>query len=308
MAVKSNEILGVRGLTVDFDSRNSHHRVLEDIHLSLRAGETLGLIGEGGSGKSLIAWSILGLPPRKSRVASGGVFFQERNILAGSEPEVERLRGRELALIVQNARAHLNPLLRVGDQIINVYMAHHRVSRDQARAKALETLRAVSIPDPVQRMRAYPHELSGGMAQRILIAMATISEPSILIADEPTMGLDVTIQVQILDLLKAQTQRLNASMLLITRDLGIAANYCNRIAVLYGGRIIETSDVFAFFDAPDHPYSEALLRAADLDLAGGDVADPSLHSERVYSRPAHPDGARASRRLCDGPSEADVAG
>ncbi|HKQ01478.1 MAG TPA: ABC transporter ATP-binding protein [Actinomycetes bacterium] len=285
-------ILEIQDLSVEFQARGRRARALDGVTLQLRPGETLGLIGESGSGKSIVAWSVLGLLPSPGQIVAGRVVLEGRDLLSRREEELRTIRGRDLALIVQNARAHLNPLLRVGDQVAEVYRGHHDVSLKDARRRALEMLTKVAIPDPEERLRAYPHELSGGMAQRVLIAMATINEPKVLVADEPTMGLDVTIQTQILDLLRQQVEELGASALLITRDLGIAANYCDRIAVLYAGRIVEVGPVERVFDEPRHPYTIRLLHSSRF---GTGEALPAAAQRRSVPPPAR-DGCAYSTR------------
>jgi oligopeptide/dipeptide ABC transporter ATP-binding protein len=277
-------ILEIEDLSVEYPVRGGRVRTLDHIDLQLRPGETLGLIGESGSGKSIVAWSVLGLVPPPGRIVGGRVLLRGEDLLMRTDDELRRIRGRDVALIVQNARAHLNPLIRVGDQIAQVYRGHHDVSLKVARERALELLAKVAIPDPDERMRAYPHELSGGMAQRVLIAMATVNQPDVLIADEPTMGLDVTIQAQILDLLRQQVGELRASSLLITRDMGIAAHFCDRIAVLYAGKVIEVAPVDLLFDRPKHPYTIALLDAAK--FGGTPTAAETNGATRSSTAPA----------------------
>lgn len=267
-------VLSIKNLVVTFHTSHGDVPAVRGLNLNLRLGETLGLLGESGSGKSTVAWSILGLVPHPGRIGSGQVHLGERDLLAGQD-ELRKVRGSEIGFIVPNARAHLNPLLPVGKQIAAVYRAHNEVSGDEAHERAIDMLKRVAIPDAEARAKAYPHEMSGGMAQRVIIAMATVNSPRVLIADEPTMGLDVTIQSQILELLAEQVQELGASMLLITRDLGIAARYCDRLAVLRGGQLIEEAPARDFFASPQHPYSAALLSAAVLDV-GDSTEAPAL--------------------------------
>jgi len=243
-------------------------QAVDGVSLELAAGETLGLLGETGSGKSTIAWSVLGLVPPPGRIEGGAIRLLGRDLLSVQEEELRRIRGKQLGLIVQNARAHLNPLVPIGVQIANAYSSHTEASPRDAFQVAVDTLERVAIPDPERRARAFPHELSGGMAQRVMIAMAIVNSPRVLIADEPTMGLDVTIQAQILDLLADQVDSLGASTLLITRDLGIVANYCTRVAVLYAGQVVEMAPVNEFFRHPRHPYSIGLLDSATLQYVG----------------------------------------
>jgi ABC-type dipeptide/oligopeptide/nickel transport system ATPase component len=262
--------LAIHDVVVDFHTRRGVVRAIDGVSLALLPGETVGLLGETGSGKSVIAWSALGLVPPPGRIERGEVYINGANILAMPEEESRRLRGKDVALIVQNARAHLNPLQTIGAQIANVYTSHTDATKSEAWSVAVDVLKRVAIPDPEQRAKAYPHELSGGMAQRAMIAMATVNSPQILIADEPTMGLDVTIQAQVLDLLADHVRTLRASTLLITRDLGIVAKYCQRVAVLRAGQLVEMAAVSDFFEAPQHAYSIALLSAAKLQHVGGE--------------------------------------
>jgi peptide/nickel transport system ATP-binding protein len=234
---------------------------------ALERGEILGLVGETGSGKSVVVWSVVGLVPPPGQIVKGEVYFQGTNYLSKREEELRGIRGKEIGLIVQNARSHLNSLVRVGDQIAYAYQAHADISHKEALAKAVEMLYKVAMPDPERRARAYPHELSGGMAQRVMIAIALIHSPKVVIADEPTMGLDVTIQAQILDLLEEQLHRLGSSTLIVTRDIGIVANYCQRVGVVYAGQIVELAPVKSFFAKPRHPYSIALLDAVSFGRA-----------------------------------------
>jgi len=269
--------LSIKDLVVRFHTPRGVVSAVEGLSLDLMPGETLGLLGESGSGKSLVAWSVLGLVPHPGRIEAGEIRLGDRDLLRAPQEELQSIRGREIGFIVHNARAHLNPLIPVGRQIAAAYRAHHDVSKKQALDLAVEMLRRVAIPDAERRAAAYPHELSGGMAQRVVIAIATINGPGVLVADEPTMGLDVTIQSQVLELLAEQVRRLGASTLLITRDLGIVAKYCDRVAVLHAGALIEERPVSDFFAAPAHPYSAELLRAASFDVAEG--LETSLESQ-----------------------------
>jgi oligopeptide/dipeptide ABC transporter ATP-binding protein len=259
----TDDVLAVEGLTTCFFTRRGIVQAVNDVDLRLGRGESLGIVGETGSGKSALAWSIVDLVPPPGRIIRGGVFLDGRPLIGQAPDEMRRIRGKDISLIVQNARAHLNPLVRVGDQIANAYRPHAAGSAQDVKARVLQMLEAVAMPDPVRRARAYPHELSGGMAQRVMIAMAMIHSPKVLIADEPTMGLDVTIQAQILDLLQAQVEQQRASTIVVTRDLGIVANYCGRVGVMHAGAIVELAPVASFVEGqgPRHPYSIALVGA-----------------------------------------------
>jgi peptide/nickel transport system ATP-binding protein/oligopeptide transport system ATP-binding protein len=250
-------------------------RALNGVSLSVDAGETLGLVGESGAGKSLTTLSVLGLLRPPARVVAGRARFDGTDLLALPENRLARLRGNQIAIVVQNPKVSLDPLTRVGDQIARVSVAHGRADRRAARAGAIRLLEAVGIPDPARRAQAYPHELSGGMAQRVMIAMALINEPRLLIADEPTTGLDLTIQAQVLDLLAREVAARRLACILITHDLGVVAHYCRRIAVMFAGSIVEQGPVERVFSAPIHPYTRALLASAR--PVGNDNTDFGRH-------------------------------
>ena len=255
-------LIDIRDLRVTFPAGgNEPKEVLKGIDLSVQPGEIVGLVGESGAGKTTLARSILGLPPAPGRISGGEVFFEGQQILKLSEPELRRLRGRRLSVVVPNPRAELNPLLTVGHQIASMAKIHLHVGNREARKMALQMLRDVQIPDPERRMNAYPHELSGGMAQRVVIAMALICSPAFVISDDATSGLDVTVQAQVLDLLAKLAADHGSAMLFITRDVGITAHFCDRIAVLYSGEIMELAARDDMFLKPAHPYTLMLLAA-----------------------------------------------
>jgi oligopeptide/dipeptide ABC transporter ATP-binding protein len=255
-------LIDIRNLRITFPSGGAEPKtVLKGINLSVQPGEIVGLVGESGAGKTTLARSILGVPPAPGQIAAGEVHFEGRQILSLSEAELRRLRGRRLSVVVPNPRAELNPLRKVGDQIASMAKIHLNVSRKEARRMALQMLRDVQIPDPERRMDAYPHELSGGMAQRVVIAMALICNPAFVISDDATSGLDVTVQAQILALLAKLAAEHGSAMLFITRDVGITAHFCDRIAVLFSGEIVEIAPREALFLEPAHPYTLMLLAA-----------------------------------------------
>lgn len=256
--------VAVRGLTVEFSSRAGSIRALDDVTLDIGRGETLGVVGKSGVGKSLLVRALVNAVPNPGRIARGAISIAGRSVLDLDRDELRMLRGRQVGVIVQNARVHLNPVLSVGRQIANVYLAHHRASRNEAWERATEMLRSVGIPDPGERMRSCPHELSGGMVQRVVIAMALICEPSVVLADEPTSGLDVTIQDQVLRLFRSLVSESGASALLVTRDMGIVANFCDRVGVMDAGRLIEVAAVPEIFTRAVQPQTRALLAAASL--------------------------------------------
>jgi peptide/nickel transport system ATP-binding protein len=253
-------LLRVTGLTTTFALRTGVVRALDNVSLELSRGETLGLVGESGSGKSMTAMSILRLVQPPGETAGGPVEFNGRkDLLELSEREMRRIRGAEIALVFQEPMTALNPVFRIGDQIAEAILVHGRASRAAARDRAVELLAAVRIPDPEKRARDYPHQLSGGMRQRVLIAIALACQPLLLIADEPTTALDVTIQAEILDLLREMKEKFDLALLLITHDLGIVAGHADRVAVMYAGRIVEEGPVRRIFHSPAHPYTRGLL-------------------------------------------------
>ncbi len=233
-----------------------------DFGIDIGEQEFVGLVGESGSGKSTAALALMGLVRPPGKIVSGEVRFHGQSLLSKTDDELRDIRGREIGLIVQNSRSALNPLLRVGVQIANVYLAHHKASKAEAMQCAVDSLETIGIPDARRRANSYPHQLSGGMAQRILIAMATINEPKLLIADEPTTGLDVTVQAQFLDALQTRVRESRSAVLFVTHDLGIVAHYCDRVAVMYRGRVIEEAGVRDLFANPRHPYTQRLLASS----------------------------------------------
>jgi oligopeptide/dipeptide ABC transporter ATP-binding protein len=260
-------LLRVERLTTVFDQAGVGARqpvpgpicAVDDVSFEIHAGETLGLVGESGSGKSVTALSIMRLVQPPGRIAAGRILFKGRDLLALDEPAMREVRGAEISMIFQEPMTALNPVFRVGDQIAEALVVHGRASRREAREKAIELLGAVRIPDPAARVRDYPHQLSGGMRQRVLMAIALACQPSLVIADEPTTALDVTIQAQILDLLREMKAAFHLSLLLITHDLGVIAETADRVAVMYAGRIVETGPVRSIFRQPAHPYTRGLL-------------------------------------------------
>ena len=261
-ATVSTNLLSVEDLRVVFPTATGQTRtVLRGINLSVKPGEVLGLVGESGAGKTALARSILGVPPAPGRIASGRVIFEGRDILVLPEKELRTPARSPARHGGANPRGELNPTVAIGDQIATMARVHLGLDRKAARARALEMLRAVQIPDPERRMNAYPHELSGGMAQRAVIAIALICDPAFVISDDATSGLDVTVQAQILDLLRKLAAEHHSAMLFITRDVGITAHFCDRVAVLYDGEIMEAASRNTLFLSPAHPYTLLLLAA-----------------------------------------------
>lgn len=252
-------MLEVENLNVHIRSYEGNNQVLDSVSFEVRDGEILGLIGETGCGKSLTALAIPGLLPRRARITSGQIRLDGENLLAKSGQELRGIRGRRIAMIFQQPRMALNPVVRVGDQVARVLAFHRGVSNADAWRETIALLRRLGMPDPERRARAYPHELSGGMCQRVLIAMMLAPAPQLLIADEPTTALDPTIETQILDLLRDVQQERRMSMLYITHDIGIVAQLCDRIAVMHAGHIVEVGKVADLFARPLHPYTRALI-------------------------------------------------
>jgi oligopeptide/dipeptide ABC transporter ATP-binding protein len=243
-------------------------RAVDEVSLTLRAGETLGVVGESGSGKTTLALTILRLLPPAARIVSGAMRFDGEDLLAKSPTEMRKIRGKRIAMILQDPMASLNPLFTVGDQVAEPVRVHEHVTRRSARERAGALLRAVRIPAPAQRLREYPHQMSGGMRQRIVGAIAISCEPQLLIADEPTTSLDVTIQAQYLKLLRDIQREHGLALIFITHNLGIVARMCDSVAVMYAGRVIESGPVRRIFSAPAHPYTQALIESIPR-LGGG---------------------------------------
>jgi oligopeptide/dipeptide ABC transporter ATP-binding protein len=252
-------LLDVRGLATSFHTREGVVRAVTGIDFAVRRGEVMGLVGESGCGKSVTSLSILGLVARPGRVEAGEVLFEGQDLLKLSDRQLRELRGDRISMIFQQPTSALNPVMDVGFQLGEVLEIHRKVKRRAARDRALELLRMVGIPDPKRRLDAFPHEMSGGMAQRVMIAMALACEPELLIADEPTTALDVTIQAQILDLMRRLQRETGTAIILITHDLGVVAEMCSRVAVMYAGEIVEQTDVRTLFRAPKHPYTQGLI-------------------------------------------------
>lgn len=254
--------LSVDGLSVEFKTRNGRVRALDNVSLHLEKGEVIGVVGESGSGKSVTAYTLMGLLDKAGEAVAGEAFFDGMPLLGASESDLRELRGREVSMIFQNPRAALNPIRPVGKQIEDVLLRHAQASRSDVKAKAIEMLDKVKIIDPESRYWSYPFELSGGMCQRVMIAIAIACDPRLLIADEPTTGLDVTTQKATMDLIQELTRSRNMSAVLITHDLGLAAQYCDRIVVMQKGQVVESAPVKQLFNDPQHPYTKKLIAAS----------------------------------------------
>ena len=252
-------LLDIRGLRTSFHTRDGVVRAVDGIDFDVFAGEIVGLVGESGCGKSVTSLSIMRLVAKPGRTEAGEVIFDGRDLLKLPDDEMRKIRGDRISMIFQQPTSSLNPVWDVGRQLSEVLEIHRNMKRTAARARALDLLRMVGIPDPERRLESYPHELSGGMAQRVMIAMALACEPDLLIADEPTTALDVTIQAQILDLIRNLREETGTAVILITHDLGVVAEMCDRVAVMYAGEIVEQTDVISLFRQPMHPYTRGLI-------------------------------------------------
>ncbi|HZU16024.1 MAG TPA: ABC transporter ATP-binding protein [Candidatus Dormibacteraeota bacterium] len=294
-----SEVLAIEALTVTY----GRGPVVRALWLRLARGDVLGLVGESGCGKTTLGWSILGLLPRGAQV-EGTIRFEGADLWSLDGRDRRRLLGDRLAMIPQGGSGALDPLYRIGDQIVETVLAHRHVSRAEARAMALRQLRAVGIPDPEARLASYPHELSGGMRQRVSIAMALVLDPSLLIADEPTSALDVTIQAQVLALFRDLIHERAGAAIVISHDLGVIAQLCNRVAVMYAGQIVEEAPVGQLFAEPRHPYTRSLLAAHPalgrqgdrLATIPGTVPDPASPPTGCRFRPRCPVAVAACGR------------
>ncbi len=257
----AKELLRIEDLTTYFYTWAGVVKAVDGVGLKINEGETLGLVGESGSGKSVTALSILGIVPRPGKIISGKIIYKGENLLDKKENDMQKIRGKEIAYIFQDPATSLNPVFTIASQLVEVIQRHQKVTKQEALAKAVELFKLVEIPDPEIKIHNYPHQLSGGMKQRMAVARALSCKPNLLLADEPTTALDVTIQAQILDLLKNLKQKLGMAMILITHDMGVVAGVADRITVLYAGRVCESASTRTIFYNPLHPYTRALLEA-----------------------------------------------
>jgi oligopeptide/dipeptide ABC transporter ATP-binding protein len=283
--VTGEALLSVRDLVVHFDTAAGEVRAVNGVTLDVRAGEAVGLVGESGSGKSVTSLSIMGLLPKPAgRVVSGEILFEGRDLTQASDKALRQLRGKDIAMVFQDPMSSLNPVLTIGEQVEEVVRAHERVGRTAARDRAAGLLGSVGIPRPKEQLGRYPHQFSGGMRQRVMIAMALALRPRLLIADEPTTALDVTIQAQVLELLVELTRDMGTALLLISHDLGIMARVSSRILVMYAGHVVESAPTRELFAHPSHPYTVGLLNSI-----------PAIHDRGKELRPiegAPPDPER----------------
>lgn len=255
-------LLSVTDLRTYFHTRSGIYRAVDGVSFSVERGETLGIVGESGSGKSVTCYSIMGLiPTPPGCIESGTAMFDGVDLLRCTPAQARTIRGKRVSMIFQDPMTSLNPYLRISEQLIEPLLIHEKISKADALKRGLEMLDAVGINDAAKRIHYYPHEFSGGMRQRVMIAMALITKPELLIADEPTTALDVTVQAQILELIKSMQKELGMAVIFITHDLGVVSGLCDRVQVMYGGRIVETADTRALFYEPKHPYTQALQRS-----------------------------------------------
>ncbi|HWW10041.1 MAG TPA: oligopeptide/dipeptide ABC transporter ATP-binding protein [Candidatus Acidoferrales bacterium] len=257
----SRPILEVKNLSTSFFTDDGEVKAVRDVSFELYPGETLGIVGESGCGKSVTAMSILGLVQRPGKIVGGQVLFKDRDLVKVSSEELRQVRGRDIAMIFQDPLSSMNPVLRIGFQIDEAMKAHNKIQKDDIGPRGIELLKQVRVPDASQRIKDYPHQFSGGMRQRAMIAMGLSNRPEVLIADEPTTALDVTVQAQILELLRDLNQDMGTSIILITHNLGVVAGLCKRVVVMYAGEIVEEGPVEQIFENPQHPYTWSLLRS-----------------------------------------------
>jgi oligopeptide transport system ATP-binding protein len=283
-------LLEVSGLRVAFHTRNGVVRAVNDVSFRLERGETLGIVGESGSGKSVACLSLLGLIPRPpGRIEAGEALFDGTDLLQSKGRALQRIRGRRVGMIFQDPMTSLNPYLTVEEQLVEPLLIHALASGAEAQRMALAALKEVGIPDAERRIRDYPHQFSGGMRQRVMIAMALIAKPELLIADEPSTALDVTVQAQILDLIEREQRQRGVAVILISHDLGVVAEVCDRVMVMYAGRVVETASAETIFRAPRHPYTRALQLSRPAAQATG---------AELYTIPGLPPDATQTPRGC----------
>ena len=282
MSSETSPLLEIENLSTFFHTEDNIVKSVRNVDLAIHKGETLALVGESGCGKSVTALSVMRLiPTPPGRFESGRILFKGQDLLQASEAEIQNIRGNEISMIFQEPMTSLNPIFTIGDQIMETIRLHQDKTESQARELALQVLRQVAIPSPETRIDQYPHELSGGMKQRVMIAMAIVCRPTLLIADEPTTALDVTIQAQILDLLDQLRKETQMAILLITHNLGIVAQYADRVAVMYSGKVVESAPVEELFFSPAHPYTCGLLNSMPKD-------SPSTKLETIPGSVPHP--------------------
>ncbi|MBQ4123932.1 ABC transporter ATP-binding protein [bacterium] len=280
-------ILDIKNLNLSFLSDGKKYQALYDINLSLKQGQMLALVGESGSGKTITAMSVLRLLAANAKITSGEILYRGENLLSLSEKEMQKIRGKEIALVPQDPMTSLNPLFTIGSQLLEIIETHQGLKGDDAKKVAVEVLEQVKIPDAKNRLKAYPHEFSGGMRQRVIIAMAIACNSKIIIADEPTTALDVTVQAQIMDLLKEIQKENSTSFILISHNFSLVYEVADAAAVMYAGRIVENSDAYELFKHPKHPYTRALLKTL-----------PDFNSTNLQSIEGQPPSVKDDFKLC----------
>jgi len=289
--MKKENILEIKNLNISFQMEDELARAVHGVELTLEKGKVLGIVGESGCGKSVTAMSIMKLLPSNAIIESGEILYNGVNLLNLSPNEMQKIRGSKISLIPQDPLTSLNPLYTVGEQIIETIEYHRGISRKKATEIAIESLRSVKIPEPENRLNDYPHQFSGGMRQRAIIAMALCCNPELIIADEPTTALDVTVQAQILDLIKQIQAERGTSLIFITHDLGVIAEFCNHVAVMYAGRIVEYAEVSDIFKNPLHPYTKGLLESLpspDKEVLNVIPGQPPAITENISGCVFHP--------------------
>lgn len=285
------KILEVKNLNIGFNLSDGFKQAVYDVNFCLKKGETLAIVGESGCGKTISTMSILQLLPQTAQIKSGEIFYSGNNLLSFNQKQMQQIRGKKIALIPQDPMTSLNPLYTIGNQLIEIIELHQGIKGKEALNIAVDALKRVKIPDAEEKMNAYPHQFSGGMKQRVIIAMALACNAEIIIADEPTTALDVTVQAQIMEILKDIKTTLGVSIMLITHDLGIVAQNSDKIAVMYAGHIVEQADVKSLFSSPKHPYTKALLNVV-LDINSKTLETISGHppsiNDNISGCPFHP--------------------
>ncbi|WP_442602265.1 ABC transporter ATP-binding protein [Paenibacillus sp. KN14-4R] len=283
-------LLEIKGLQTHFFTDRGRVPAVDGVDIQIRKGEVLGIVGESGCGKSVMSLSIMGLIPQPpGRIVSGSIEFKRENLASLTESRMQQIRGNEIAMIFQEPMTSLNPVFTSGNQIVETVRLHRKISKREAREHTIEMLRKVGIPSPEAVVDQYPHQLSGGMRQRVMIAMAMSCDPELLIADEPTTALDVTIQAQILDLMKQLNRKSGTAIMMITHDLGVVSEMCDRIVVMYAGKVVEEGDKRAILKNPQHPYTKGLIQS---------VPDMNMKQDRLYSIPGTVPSPRALPQGC----------
>ena len=295
-----SSILKVKNLSIGFNFLDGFVEAVHDVSFELKKGETLAIVGESGCGKTISTMSVLRLLPENSKITTGEVYYDGQNLLNLTEKQMQKIRGKKIALIPQDPMTSLNPLYTVGNQLLEIIELHQGVKGKEAEKLAIDALERVKIPDAKEKLKSYPHEFSGGMKQRVIIAMALACRAEIIIADEPTTALDVTVQAQIMDLLKEVKEKNNLSMILITHDLGIVSQYADKIAVMYAGHIVEFATKEILFKNPKHPYTRALLKVI-LDINSTHIetieGQPPAITEKIAGCPFYP-RCKNSMNIC----------